>query len=121
MDAAQNYAQNQISGLSEAELEVRALIKAASQLNAIKEDWEGRKSDLDNALEHNRKLWTIIASAMNEKDCPQPPEIRKSILSLAMYIFQRTLEITAEPDPAKLDVLININMNIAKGLSGNGG
>lgn len=121
MDAAQNYMQNEVSGLDQTELESRALIRTASTLNAIKENWDERKSELDEALEKNRKLWTIIASAMHEEDCPQPAEIKKSILSLAMFIFQRTVEILVNPTPDKLDALININMNIAKGLSGNGG
>lgn len=58
---------------------------------------------------------------MGEADCPQPEEVRRSILNLAMFIFQRTVEILINPTPEKLNVLININMNIAKGLAGNGG
>lgn len=56
---------------------------------------------------------------MNEADCPQPQEVKKNILNLAVFVFQRTMEIAAEPEPHKLDILININMNIAKGLAGN--
>ena len=119
MDVSQNYTQNDVSGLKESELESRALIRTASSLNLIKDNWETRIGELDEALEKNRKLWTIIASAMNEDDCPQPIEIRNSILNLAMFVFQRTMDIIANPDPQKLEVLININMNIAKGLSGN--
>ena len=70
------------------------------------------------ALEKNRKLWAILASAMKEDDCPQPLEIKRSILNLAMFVFQRTVETLAAPAPQKLDILININLNIAKGLSG---
>lgn len=120
MNLSQNYAQNEVSGLTQAELESRALIRTASSLNQIKENWEERKGELDEALEKNRKLWAIIASAMNEDDCPQPPEVRKNILSLAMFVFQRTVDTIANPDPQKLSVLISINMNIAKGLSGDG-
>lgn len=119
MDVSQNYTQNEISGLKEAELESRALIRTASALNIIKDNWEERIGELDEALEKNRKLWAIIASAMNEDDCPQPIEIRNSILSLAMFVFQRTMDTIANPAPQKLEVLININMNIAKGLVGN--
>lgn len=121
MDASQNYTQNQVLGLEQTELESRALIRTASVLNAIMENWDERKSELDEALEKNRKLWTILASAMGEADCPQPEEVRRSILNLAMFIFQRTVEILINPTPEKLNVLININMNIAKGLAGNGG
>lgn len=119
MNISQNYAQTELSGMKQTELESRALIRTASSLNQIKESWSERSGELDDALEKNRKLWTIIAAAMSEADCPQPPEVKKNILNLAMFVFQRTVDIIAEPTPKKLDVLININMNIAKGLSGN--
>ncbi len=121
MDAAQNYTQNDVSGMAQSELESRALIRTASALNSIKEHWDERQNELAEALEKNRKLWTIIASAMSETECPQPEEIKKSILNLSMFIFQRTVDMLANPAPGKLDALININMNIAKGLSGNSG
>ena len=118
MDHSQSYSQIDVSGLGQSELESRALIRTASALNQIKEHWEGSKSELEEVLEKNRKLWAILASAMQEEDCPQPKEIRRNILSLAMFVFQRTVDVLATPEPQKLDILININMNIAKGLSG---
>lgn len=120
MDHSQSYSQAQVSGLGQTELESRALIRTAAGLNQVKEHWEEKKDELSDVLEKNRKLWAILASAMKEDDCPQPPEIRRNILSLAVFIFQRTVDIIAHPDPKKLDVLININMNLAKGLSGDG-
>ncbi|MBE6444916.1 MAG: flagellar biosynthesis regulator FlaF [Alphaproteobacteria bacterium] len=121
MDHSQSYSQIEVSGLGQAELESRALVRTASGLNQIKENWNERRSELGEVLEKNRKLWAILASAMQEDDCPQPKEIRRNILSLAMFVFQRTVDILATPEPQKLDILININMNIAKGLSGSEG
>ncbi len=120
MDLSQNYAQAEVSGLKQSELESRALIRTASGLNMIKEHWEERRGELEDALEKNRKLWAILASAVREEDCPQPVEIRRSILNLAMFVFQRTVDTIASPEPHKLDALININLNIANGLSGEG-
>lgn len=111
------YSDNEVSSLGQIELESRALIKAASALNIIKEHWEEKKSELPDALERNRRLWTIIASAMKESDCPQPEDVRSNIMNLALFIFQRTVNVLAEPKPESLNVLININMNIAKGLT----
>jgi len=119
MDNVQNYSQTQVSGLEQAELESRALIRTAAALNAVKENWDQRRGELDEALEKNRKLWAIFAAAMHEEDCPLPPELKANILNLSMFVFQRTLDIQENPEPRKLDVLININMNIAKGLVGN--
>ncbi len=118
MNMLGGYAQNEVAGMNEAELEARALIKTASALNRIKENWNDSNEDLSQALEKNRRLWSILASAMTEEDCPQPTEIKQNILNLASFIFKRTIEIIANPTPEKLDILININMNIAKGLSG---
>ena len=113
-----SYASTQKEGLSQSELESRAFIFTASALNQIKEHWEEEKNSLPDALEKNKLLWTVIASAMKEDDCPQPQEVRKSILQLAAFVFKRTMDLLGEPRPEGLDVLININMNIARGLNG---
>lgn len=117
MNESQKYTENEVSSLGQVELESRALIRTASALNIIKEHWDEKKSELPDALEKNRRLWTIIASAMRENDCPQPEEVRSNIMNLALFIFQRTVHVLAEPSPEGLNVLININMNIAKGLN----
>ncbi len=119
MDLAQKYSETELSGLSQSELEVRALIRTASALNMIKENWEEKKSELPQALEKNRRLWTIIASAMGEPDCPQPEEVKKNIINLSYFIFKKTNNVLAEthPEPSTLNILIDINMNIARGLS----
>ena len=114
MNTMGGYVQNEIAGMNEAELEIRALINTASALNFVKENWdEKEKDDLNKALDKNRRLWSILASAMQEEDCPQPLEIKQNIINLANFIFKRTTEIIAKPEPQKLDILININMNIS--------
>ena len=118
MNVSQQYSANEVLSLGQNELESRALIRTASALNLIKEHWEERKHELPEALEKNRRLWTIIASAMKESDCPQPAEVRANIMNLALFVFQRTVNVLAEPNPDNLNILININMNIAKGLTG---
>lgn len=118
MDTIGGYTQTEVAGMNEAELETRALIKAASALNKVKENWGESKEEMLQALEHNRKLWSVLASAMKEDDCPQTPEVKQNIINLASFIFKRTIEVIAHPEPNKLDILISINMNIARGLSG---
>lgn len=117
MNISQKYAETEVSGMSQVELETRALIKAASGLNQIKENWEQKKGKLGEALEKNRRLWAIIAGAIGDNTSPQPHELRQNLLSLSMFVFKRTLEIISDPKPESLDVLININMNIARGLT----
>ncbi len=117
MDNLQQYSHNEVSSLNQIELESRALIRTASALNIIKENWDSKKNELDAALEKNRKLWTIIVSAMQEQNCPQPQEVRANIINLGIFIFKRTVSIMIDPKPESLGVLIDINMNIAKGLN----
>ena len=120
MDESSKYSQAEVSSMNQAELESRALINTASKLNYIKEHWDDRKSELSEALDKNRRLWTIIASAMQDEDCPQPPEIRQNILNLSVFIFKRTMDIISDPKPESLNILIDINMNLAKGLNHKG-
>lgn len=120
MNESDQYSSNEIQSLSQSELESRALINTASKLNYIREHWEEGKAGLDEALDKNRKLWAIIASAMQEADCPQPADVRQNILNLSVFIFKRTIDILTDPKPESLRVLIDINMNLAKGLNHKG-
>ncbi len=120
MNETQKYSATEMSAMDQSELESRAFIKAASSLNMIKEHWDTEQGKLEEALDKNRRLWTIIASAMKEDDCPQPEEIRNNILNLALFVFRRTMDVLSDPKPESLNILIDINMNIAKGLAGHG-
>ena len=120
MNETQKYSAAEISSMGQTELESRAFIRTAASLNMIKEHWDAERKNLEEALDKNRRLWTIIASAMKEDNCPQPVDVRNNILNLALFVFRRTMDILSDPKPESLNVLININMNIARGLSGNG-
>lgn len=120
MNETQKYSAAEISSMGQTELESRAFIRTAASLNMIKEHWDAERKHLEEALDKNRRLWTIIASAMKEDNCPQPVDVRNNILNLALFVFRRTMDILSDPKPESLNVLININMNIARGLSGNG-
>lgn len=98
------------------ELEGTLLIKAASQLQRVKEGWPDSRKELHPALIYNRKLWTIFASSAAETDHPLPKEIKQNIANLAVFIFKHTSKVEAEPAPERLDTLININRQIAAGL-----
>ncbi len=119
MNTANLYARTEKNALAGAELESNILIKCASELNYIKENWEEGKSRLDAALEKNRKLWTILSTSVLEEDSPHSIEIKNNISNLALFVFQRTLDILINPTPQSLKILIDINLNIAKGLNGN--
>jgi flagellar protein FlaF len=117
-NAASAYAKNAQASLSPRELESHILIKAASKLQALKDDWSRAKTDLFPALMYNRKLWTIIVAAMQEPDRPVPDQLRQNILNLGVFVFGQTYETQIAPSPEKLTSLIEINRNLAAGLRG---
>lgn len=98
------------------DLEASLLIKAATRLQIIADDWAGREKDLGEALNYNRKLWTLLVSAVIKEDNPLPVGIKQNILALANFIFNQTFKIAAKPSPGELGVLVSINRDIAAGL-----
>jgi flagellar protein FlaF len=75
---------------------------------------------MHKALLYNRRLWSIFMSAAETNDNPQPMQIRQNIANIGVFVLKQTIEMQADPDPAKLKSLIDINCNLAAGLSGRG-
>jgi flagellar protein FlaF len=70
------------------------------------------------ALLFNRRLWTIFMGAAESDENPQPLEVRQNIINIAVFVMARTIEMQTNPNPEKLQSLIDINSNSAAGLSG---
>lgn len=98
------------------EHEANLLTKAAQQLQAVKDPFNPRSDEFRDALTYNRKLWSIFAGSVSGGDNPLPHQIRENIANLGVFILKHTVSIQASPAPEKLDVLININREIAAGL-----
>ncbi|GGH26565.1 flagellar biosynthesis regulatory protein FlaF [Alsobacter metallidurans] len=114
--AANAYAKTQTAALPPRDLEATLLLKAASRLQALLDDWEGRKQDVDSAVTYNRKLWTILASSATEETSPLPMALKQNVASLAFFVFNRSLDVMIAPAPEKISPLVNINREIAAGL-----
>ncbi|MGB5949595.1 MAG: flagellar biosynthesis regulator FlaF [Parvibaculum sp.] len=111
------YAAVAKSAVDPREFEASVLLKAASQFQRIKDNWEtAAKGELQPALLYNRRLWTVFATAVTEEDHPMPREIRQNIANLAIFILKHTIDVQANPAPERLDSFININRQIAAGL-----
>ena len=111
------YITAESSAMPQNELEARALIRTASRLNSIKERWPVETAELNEALDLNRKLWTILVTGATEETNPLPVEIKQNIFNLAHFIFKHTFAVMSKPSAQSLEILININMNIARGLN----
>jgi flagellar protein FlaF len=71
---------------------------------------------MQQAARLNWRLWTIIQADVLSPECPLPDDLRANILSLAHFIDKRTVDFIGDQDPAKLDILVNINRELAGGL-----
>ena len=60
----------------------------------------------------------IFQTEVANDACQLPQEIRVNILKLGAFINKRTLDILITPAKEKLNILVNINLNIAAGLQG---
>jgi flagellar protein FlaF len=116
--ASQTYARNSQAAASPREIEAQALLKAARQLQDVVENWSGAGSTLNSAILFNRKLWSIfMTDAINDEN-PLAVDIRQKIANIGIFVMKQTVEIQTNPAPEKLKSLIDINCNIAAGLSG---
>jgi flagellar biosynthesis activator protein FlaF len=57
-------------------------------------------------------------SAASNAQNPQPLEIRQNIANIGIFVMNQTLDVQVDPEPSKLNSLIEINCNIAAGLCG---
>ncbi len=115
---AEAYSKSQKSALSDREAEAAALMRAAAMLKHCQSNWAAvdREWELEKALKFNQRLWTFFQAALVDADNPLPKYLKENVLKLSLFIDKRIFEIMAFPAPEKLDILINININIAAGL-----
>lgn len=100
------------------EVEAWALIESGKELMAAREN-PGDLTLLRNSLRANMMLWTIFQDAVIDVNSPLPFEIRNNLLNLSIFIDKHTLQCLADEDGLGLDILIEINHNIAAGLMEN--
>ena len=111
--AYQQVAKRTVNGR---DLEANLLSRAAADLQRIRENWDGQRAELRGALKFNRKLWNVFISSATRADSPLPSELRQNVANLGIFVLSHTIKTEANPQPGKLDVLININRELAAGL-----
>lgn len=117
--AASAYGDNaQKNTPDQRELEGRVLLKAAKMIQDLQQDWDNVNNELlESALKYNRQVWMVFYdTAIENPEGDRPNDLRSNIINLANFIFKREVEIMADPQAQKLDVLVNINREIAAGL-----
>ncbi len=113
--ALHSYNRFHKAGGAPRETEGRALLEAARRLSEAQQNPEDRNG-LREAARLNWRLWTIFQAELSAPECPVPQEIRVNMLNLCNFVDRRTVAVLAEAKPQLLDVLINVNRQIAAGL-----
>ena len=114
-DKLQAYAQTQKTSMPPREVEAMAFTKAALMLEDAKQTLDDYDS-YASALKFNQLLWTIIQADVVDKENKLPSPIKANILSLSIFVDRQTIKALAETKEQHLDILININKNLAEGL-----
>ena len=100
------------------EVEARVLLKSVAKLQDLQKRWGNfTAEELDDTLRYNRQIWMMFMdNANSDSSADRPTQLRANIASLGAYVFKRTLDILGDPKKEKLDILIDINREIAAGL-----
>ncbi len=118
-DPTDAYEAGAKTAVTNRELEATALFKAARKLEACVQSWNALEhaSQLDEALRYNLRLWTLFQCELSQPNHEMVPELRRDLLRLSAFVDKRTFEIMADPTAGQLQALIDIDRNIAMGLS----
>ncbi len=99
-------------------LEANLLARFATQFQHIRDSWPQHIDQLEDALNKNRKVWSIFLAAVTKDEHPLPAPVRQNVANLGVFVMGQTYELLNGAGPEKLDALININRQISAGLRG---
>ena len=118
--AAQAYARVANTTASPRDIEAKALLMAANKLQAVMNNVDATYTQISEALIFNRKLWTIFLSEAQREENPNSLDVRQNIANLGVFVLSQTAALQMSPQREHIKPLIEINRNIAAGLSGRG-
>jgi flagellar protein FlaF len=117
-DAAKAYARVANTTAAPREIEAQALLKAANKLQDLLNNADTTGERTKDALMFNSKLWSIFMSDALRDENPQPLEVRQKIANIGVFVLTQTAALQLNPQPEHFKSLIEINRNLAAGLSG---
>lgn len=116
--AAHAYARVAQNTASPRDIEAQTLLKAANKLQSVMTNVDATFKEATDALMFNRKLWSIFLAEALREDNLQPLDVRQNIANIGIFVLTQTAALQLNPQPEHFKVLIEINRNIAAGLSG---
>ena len=100
------------------QLEAQLLLKAASRLQKVLDEWTDGPTGLSEAVLYNRRLWIIFIDAVIRDENKLPIPVRQNLLNLGVFVMAETYSLMTNPKPEHLANLVSINRRIAAGLEG---
>jgi flagellar protein FlaF len=116
--AINSYTNMQKETLSGRDLEASVLTRAGLMLKQVQENWSApeRSEKLLEAIKFNQKVWSFFQAELSDPENPLPKKLREDILNLSIFVDKRLFEVLANPDKDKLNIVVDIDFNIAAGL-----
>ena len=93
--------------------EAHTFTDAARQLHEARTS--GDRAAAVKALKNNLNLWTQVQAELSQPDHKMSADLRANLLRLSVFVDRQTMQALADPDPALLDALVEINRQIAQG------
>jgi flagellar biosynthesis activator protein FlaF len=115
---ASAYARVATTTATPRDVEAQTLLKAAMKLQDAVNGADPFSEQAKHALMFNRKLWTIFLSEAMRENNPQPFDVRQKIANISVFVLSQTAALQMSPQFDHFRPLIEINRNIAAGLSG---
>ena len=110
------YSMHQRETETPRESDARALLNCANQLELVKNP-ECSYNDYVTAIRLNQRLWTIFQVCLTDPSNQLPQPVKLSLFQLSRHVDRVSFTAIAKRSPEALDGLININRQIAAGLS----
>lgn len=110
------YSANQRGGETGREVDAYALLRCASRLEVAR-DPNCPHDVYIEAIRHNMRLWTIFQVSVTDPECPLPHNVRVDLFKLSRYVDKVSFAAIAKKDLDGIASLIQINRQIAAGLS----
>jgi flagellar protein FlaF len=71
-----------------------------------------------DALDWNRRMWSVLGAACSDPDNALPAQLRASIISLSIWVGKHTSQVIRRQE--EIGPLIEVNRMVMQGLSGPG-
>jgi len=110
----QAYQKTQQTSESPSQVEYRLFAQVTNALISVR-DRGIRDSEMADALDWNRRLWSTLSTDCGTEGNALPPQLRAGIISLSIWVSKHSSAVMRGTEA--VDDLININKTIMEGLA----